>query len=201
VLDATKDWEYDVVTIGYPGLVNEHGPYADAKNLGPGWVGFDFEAAFGKPVRVINDAVMQALGSYQGGRMLFFGLGTSIGSALISGRVIVPLEIGILRFDHEQTLEDVLGRQGLKRLGLEPWRKAVEEVTMELKAGFVADYIVIGGGNAKKLRGLAPGFLRGSNQNAFAGGFRLWHEEVTTRRPQDNGHFQFADVGGEWELI
>src|SRR5436305_1222966 len=117
VRKATRDWEYDVVALGFPGLVNDAGPYAEPINLGKGWVGFDFAAAFGKSVRVMNVAAMQALGIYQGGRMLFLGLGTGLGSTLISGKVIVPLEIGRLRFDGEYTLEEVLGRRGLARLG------------------------------------------------------------------------------------
>ena len=197
VVKATRDWKYDVVALGYPGVVNEHGPAIEPKNLGSGWVGFDFSAAFGKPVRVMNDAAMQALGSYEGGRMLFLGLGTGLGSTLISGKVIVPLEIGRLPFDGEHNLEDALSKQGLVRLGLERWREAFGQIAGLLKEGFIADYLVAGGGQAKHL-GTVPSYVRlGANENAFVGGFRLWSEEVTSRQHAANGAVQAE----EWHLI
>src|SRR5262249_41639008 len=146
------DWEYDAISIGYPGLVGASGPRSEALNLAPGWVGFDYAAAFGKPVRIINDAAMQALGSYEGGKMLFLGLGTGLGSALISDNSIVPLELGRLRLRDEETLGELLGRKGLKRLGKKVWRQLVAEAVSMLSAAFVVDVVVLGGGNAKQMR-------------------------------------------------
>jgi len=168
------DWEYEAISIGYPGLVGIHGPRSEPGNLGPGWVGFDFAAAFGMPVKMVNDAAMQALGSYEGGRMLFLGLGTGLGSALITGNVVIPLELGQLPYSGEQRIGDVLGRKGLDRLGKSDWRLAVNQVVSSLMGAFVADYVVIGGGNAKNVKGLPPGARRGHNLTAFRGGFRLW---------------------------
>src|SRR5581483_1960484 len=152
VRELADDWKYDALSIGYPGLVGPHGPRSEPGNLGPGWVGFDFAAAFGKPVKMINDAAMQALGSYEGGRMLFLGFGTGLGSALISGHVIVPLELGRMMFDGEQTLGQVPGRRGLKRIGKSAWRKAVDKTVSAFARAFITDYIVLGGGNAKQLK-------------------------------------------------
>jgi hypothetical protein len=177
VRSLAHDWEYEAISIGYPGLVGSHGPRCEAGNLGPGWVGFDFAAAFGKPVKMVNDAAMQALGSYEGGRMLFLGLGTGLGSTLITGNVIVPLELGRLRYDEERKLGEVLGRRGLARLGKGSWRKAVNAAVTALMGAFVVDYVVIGGGNAKNVRDLPPGARRGHNLTAFRGGFRLWSIE------------------------
>lgn len=177
VRGIAHDWEYEAISIGYPGLVGPHGPRSEPGNLGPGWVGFDFAAAFGKPVKMINDAAMQALGSYEGGRMLFLGFGTGLGSALISGHVIVPLELGRLMYDAEQTLGQVLGRRGLERLGKSAWRKAVDKTVASLSRAFITDYIVLGGGNAKHVKDLPPGTRRGHNLTAFRGGFRLWSVE------------------------
>lgn len=179
IRELAADWEYDVISIGYPGLVGSHGPRSEPGNLGSGWVGFDFQAAFGKPVKFINDAVMQALGSYDGGRMLFLGLGTGLGSALIAGQVIVPLELGRLRFDDERTLGQVLGRRGLEEIGKNDWRKAVNSTVSSLMHAFLADYVVIGGGNAKVVKDLPAGARRGNNLTAFRGGFRLWGVEDT----------------------
>jgi polyphosphate glucokinase len=170
----TADWKYDAVSLGFPGLVGPTGPRAEPENLGGGWVGFNFARAFGKPVKILNDAAMQALGSYQGGRMLFLGLGTGIGSALVSDKVIVPLEIGRLPFRRKQTLVDFLSREGLKRLGKKAWQAAVAEAAAILKGAFSADYVMLGGGNAKKVRPLPAGCRRGGNDDAFEGGFRLW---------------------------
>jgi hypothetical protein len=171
------DWEYEAVSIGYPGMVGPHGPRAEPGNLGPGWVGFDFAAAFGKPVKMVNDAAMQALGSYEGGRMLFLGLGTGLGSALITGHVVVPLELGRLLYDGERTLGEALGRRGLERLGKSEWRGAVNRTVTALMRAFVTDYVVVGGGNAKNVKDLPPGARRGHNLTAFRGGFRLWSVE------------------------
>jgi polyphosphate glucokinase len=171
------DWEYEAISIGYPGLVGSHGPRSEPGNLGPGWVGFDFTAAFGKPVKMVNDAAMQALGSYEGGRMLFLGLGTGLGSTLITGHVIVPLELGLLPYDAERTLGEVLGRRGLGEVGKGEWRKAVNKTVTALTRAFLTDYVVVGGGNAKHVKELPPGARLGHNQTAFRGGFRLWSIE------------------------
>lgn len=173
----TKNWDYEAISIGYPGLVGSQGPRSEPGNLGPGWVGFDFAAAFGKPVKMTNDAAMQALGSYEGGRMLFLGLGTGLGSTLITGHMVIPIELGRMIYDKRRTLGDVLGRQGLARLGKGRWRKAVNRIVTALMHSFVADYVVIGGGNAKVVEDLPPGTRRGHNLTAFRGGFRLWSVE------------------------
>jgi hypothetical protein len=177
VRSLAHDWVFEAITIGCPALIGPHGPRSEPGNLGPGWVGFDFAAAFGKPVKMINDAAMQALGSYEGGRMLFLGLGTGLGSALIAGHVIIPLELGRLPYDTERTLADALGRAGLEKQGKGAWRKAVARIVTALMGAFVADYVVVGGGNAKRLKELPPGVRRGHNLTAFRGGFRLWSVE------------------------
>ncbi len=194
VLALTRDWEFDVVSIGYPGPVIADKPLIEPKNLAGGWVGFDFAARFGRPVKVINDAAMQALGSYEGGRMLFLGLGTGLGSALIIERVhekgdgtcdfrgpvpffvIAPMELAHLPYKKGKTFEDYLGIRGLDRLGKKKWMKAVEDVVSRLKAALVADYVVLGGGNARRLETLPPGARLGDNSHAFLGGFRLWDD-------------------------
>jgi polyphosphate glucokinase len=174
VQQAAQGWEYDVVSIGYPGPVVQDSPLLEPRNLGRGWVGFDFATEFGRPVKIINDAAMQALGSYEGGRMLFLGLGTGLGSALIINNVIAPLELAHLPYRKGRTFEDHVGLRGLRRLGKKKWRRAVEDVVARLKAALVADYVVLGGGNVKHLKHLPPGARLGANKNAFAGGFRLW---------------------------
>jgi hypothetical protein len=173
----SKGWEYEAVSIGYPGLVGTQGPRSEPGNLAPGWVGFDFAAAFGKPVKMTNDAAMQALGSYEGGRMLFVGLGTGLGSTLITGHMIIPLELGRLIYDNHRTVGQVLGRSGLRELGKAVWRKAVTRVVTAFMHAFVADYVVVGGGNAKNVKELPPGARKGNNLTAFRGGFRLWSVE------------------------
>lgn len=174
VRKRTQDWKYDVVSIGYPGPVGVHGPRSEPGNLGSGWVGFDFAAAFERPVRIINDAAMQALGSYEGGRMLFLGLGTGLGSALIAENVIIPLELGKLVYDKDETLGELLGRKGLKALGKSSWRKIVETVLESFVDAFMVDYVVLGGGNAKLIKDLPPAVRLGHNLTAFRGGMRLW---------------------------
>lgn len=174
LLSMTADWPYDAVSIGFPGAVLHGKPAADPPNLGPGWVRFDFEKHLKKPVRIINDAAMQALGSYRGGRMLFLGLGTGVGSALILDHVIVPLELGELKYSNKRITAQVLGNDGLNKTGLRRWEKAVHEVVGRLVAAFQTDCIVIGGGNAKRLKRLPAGARRGSNDWAFVGGARLW---------------------------
>jgi predicted NBD/HSP70 family sugar kinase len=168
------DWEYDAISIGYPGLVGNHGPRSEPGNLGPGWVGFNYAAAFGKPVRIINDAAMQALGNYEGGKMLFLGLGTGLGSTLIADQVIVPMELGNLLHIDGRRLWEVLGRKGLEKEGKDKWREAVNAAVGILLPAVAADYVVLGGGNAKYLKTLPPGARVGHNLTAFRGGFRLW---------------------------
>jgi polyphosphate glucokinase len=167
-------WKYDAVTIGYPGPVMHGRPVAEPHNLGKGWVRFDFQKAFKRPVRIINDAAMQALGSYSGGRMLFLGLGTGLGSALVVDGVVEPMELAHLPYKKGRTYEDYVGIRGLKRLGKKKWRKNVKEVVRQLKKALQAERIVIGGGNAVLLKKLPAGARLGNNANAFVGGFRLW---------------------------
>jgi predicted NBD/HSP70 family sugar kinase len=174
VRDLAQGWEYEAISIGYPGLVGPNGPRSEPGNLGPGWVGFDYAAAFDHPVKITNDAAMQALGSYEGGRMLFLGLGTGLGSALIAENVIIPLELGRLPFRRRQTLGEVLGRAGLKKAGKVAWKKQVAESATTLMGAFITDYVVLGGGNAKLLKIPPPGCRMGHNLTAFRGGFRLW---------------------------
>lgn len=177
VLAATKDWEYDVVSVGVPAQVMAGKVVHDPVNLGEGWVGFDFDAAFGKPTQVVNDAAMQALGSYEGGRMLFIGLGTGLGSAMIADGVLEPMELGHLPYKKE-TYEDYVGARGLERLGKKRWRREVADVLAEFSKALEPDYVVIGGGNAKLLHELPPNARLGDNQNAFLGGFRLWNDQA-----------------------
>jgi len=174
VRKATAGWSYDAVSIGFPGPVVHNKPVSEPHNLGPGWVGFSFRKAFGRPVRVVNDAVMQAIGSYRRGRMLFLGLGTGLGSALIIDGVLEPMELAHLPYKKGRTYEDYVGRKGLKRLGKKRWRRAVADVVTRLAAAFEANDVVIGGGNAKMLKELPAGVRIGKNANAFVGGFRLW---------------------------
>ncbi len=177
VKEAAKSWQYDRVSIGYPGPVVQSKPLLEPKNLGRGWVDTDFADAFGKPVRVINDAAMQALGSYDGGRMLFLGLGTGLGSALVVDGVVAPMELAHLPYKKGSTFEDYVGIRGYKKLGKKKWARAVDDVVARLKAALVADYVVLGGGNAKKLKKLPAGSRLGDNMNAFTGGFRMWEKE------------------------
>jgi hypothetical protein len=200
---AARGWRYDAVSIGLPALVGPTGPLAEPGNLGPGWVGFDFAAAFDCPVRIANDAAMQALGSYDGGRMLFLGFGTGLGSALIADHVILPLELGDLPFRHA-TFSDKLGREALEAKGKKAWRRLVLRTLPALQKAFMADYVVVGGGNAKHLaRKLPAGVRLGHNLTAFRGGFRLWGiEEVQTL------HGEAAipkaprrSANGEWRVL
>jgi polyphosphate glucokinase len=176
VRNLTGDWPHEVVSLGYPGPVRDGAPVAEPVNLGSGWVGFDYEAAFGRPVRMVNDAAMQALGAYRGGRMLFLGLGTGLGSALVADGVLVPLELGHLPYRKERSYEDYLGSAGLKRRGLEKWERSVHDVAERLRAAFNAEDVVLGGGNVKKLRELPEGVRAGDNDDAFRGGFLLWED-------------------------
>ncbi|MDL2409076.1 ROK family protein [Rhizobium calliandrae] len=174
--DLTADWHYDVVAMGYPGPVVAHRPAADPFNLGPGWKNFDFEAALGRPVRMVNDALMQAIGSYEAGRMLFLGLGTGLGSAMIAENVCMPLELAHMPY-RKATFEDYVGEHGLERRGKGKWRKSVFDVAERLGAALLPDYIVIGGGNVDRLKDLPAKCRRGNNDNAFRGGFRVWLDD------------------------
>jgi polyphosphate glucokinase len=173
VVQTAAGWDYEAVSVGYPGPVLRGRPVSDPVNLGPRWVGFDFDAAFGRPVKLVNDAVMQALGSYEGGHMLFLGLGTGLGSALIVDGVIEPMELGHLPY-RKATFEDYVGIRGLNRLGKKKWRRAVADVVARLTAAVEPEDVVLGGGNVNKLKELPPNCRAGDNANAFVGGFRLW---------------------------
>lgn len=176
VKKAIAGWEYEAASIGYPGPVLHGRPLSDPHNLGKGWVGFDFAKALGCPVKMINDAAMQALGAYQGGRMLFLGLGTGLGSALIVDGVLEPMELAHLPYKHGRTYEDYVGLRGLKRLGKKKWRQHVADVVARLKTALEADSVVLGGGNAKLIKKPPAGVRLGSNAFAFRGGFRLWRK-------------------------
>jgi len=177
------DWKYDVVSIGYPGPILGGRPISEPFNLGPGWVGFNFEATFGRPVKVINDAAMQALGSYQRGKMLFLGLGTGLGSTMIVDGIVEPAELGHLPYKNKKrTYEDYVGLRGLKRMGRKKWEQHVVELIERLIAALEPDDVVLGGGNVKQLKTLPAGCRAGDNANAFLGGFRLW-ERAGDRKP------------------
>jgi polyphosphate glucokinase len=171
---ATADWDYAAVSIGYPGPVVNGRPAKEPRNLGRGWVKFDFKKAFGRPVRIVNDAAMQALGSYDGGTMLFLGLGTGLGSTLILDGVMVPMELAHLPYRKGKTYEEFLGEAAMIEMGKRDWRREVAAVCGLFIDAFSADYVVLGGGNAKRLKELPPGTRLGDNANAFKGGFRLW---------------------------
>ena len=179
-----RGWSYDAVALGFPGPVRWNRPVHEPVNLGPGWVGFDFARAFRRPVKVVNDAAMQALGSYEGGKMLFLGLGTGLGSALVDGGRVEAMELAHLPYRKGRTYEDYVGERGLRRLGLRKWRRRVRDVVARLQSALEPDYVVLGGGNATKLRPLPPGVRLGSNHNAFIGGFRLWALEHPADRPR-----------------
>jgi polyphosphate glucokinase len=187
VREATKDWNYSVVSIGYPAPVVHGHPLSEPHNLAGGWVGFDFRKAFGRPVKIVNDAAMQALGIYRGGRMLFLGLGTGLGSAMIVDGVLEPMEVAHLPYKKGRTFEDYLGIRGLKRLGKKKWRRYVARIADELKNALEAEYVILGGGNAKLLKTLPPGCRLGDNSTAFTGGFRLWDEPEEQAR-WNRGH-------------
>jgi polyphosphate glucokinase len=175
VREAAAGWEYSAVSIGYPGPVVHGRPLTEPPNLGGGWVRFNFERAFGHPVKLVNDAAMQAIGSYEGGRMLFLGLGTGLGSAMVVEGITEPMELAHLPFKKGRTYEDYVGERALERLGKKKWRREVLEVVERLRSALEPDYVVLGGGNARMLKKLPPGARLGDNRNAFRGGFRLWH--------------------------
>jgi polyphosphate glucokinase len=178
VKDTVKDWDYDVISMGYPGPVVHGHPIQEPHNLGGGWVHFDFKKALGCEVKIINDAAMQALGSYRKGRMLFLGLGTGLGSAMIVEGRLEPMELGHLPYQKGKTYEDYLGIRGLERLGKKKWEHHVFKVVSELRAALCADEVVLGGGNSKRLTNLPPRTRLGENENAFIGGFRMWRPKA-----------------------
>ncbi len=182
VRKLVADWKYDVVSIGYPGPILRNRPVSEPWNLGTGWGGFNFEAAFKRPVKVLNDAAMQALGSYRRGKMLFLGLGTGLGSALIVDGIVEPMELGHLPYK-KATFEDYVGIRGLEKYGKKKWRRYVADVVQRLIAAIEPDEVVLGGGNVQKLKVLPPGCRAGDNANAFLGGFRLWEKTGTGENP------------------
>lgn len=190
VRKATAGWRYDAVSIGYPGPVVHDKPVAEPRNLGKGWLGFNFSRAFGRPVKIINDAAMQALGSYSGKRMLFLGLGTGLGTAMIVDGIVEPMEIAHLPYKHGRTYEDYLGQAGLERRGKKKWKTHVKDVVERLRAVLEPDYVVLGGGNVRLLKKFPPGVRAGRNTNAFLGGFRLWE------RPERRHKMKSSDVLG-----
>jgi polyphosphate glucokinase len=182
VRSLAKGWSFEAVSIGYPGPVLHDRPVADPKNLGPGWMGFDFKTAFARPTKVLNDAAMQALGSYKKGKMLFLGLGTGLGSTLIVDGIVEPMELGHLPYK-KATYEDYVGARGLDRFGKKRWRKHVFDVVDRLVAALEPNDIVLGGGNAKILDDLPPGCRLGDNENAFRGGFLMWKDTANRGTP------------------
>jgi polyphosphate glucokinase len=172
----TADWPFEAISLGFPGQVVHNRPAHEPVNLGIGWIGFDYEGAFGRPVRLINDAAMQAIGSYEGGRMLFLGLGTGLGSAMIVDGKVEPMELGHLPYKKGMTYEDYVGQRGLDRLGKKKWREEVTMMIDRLRAALQPEYIVVGGGNAKLLKDIPPDVRIGNNRLAFIGGFRLWDD-------------------------
>jgi hypothetical protein len=184
IKESTEDWSYEAVAIGFPAPVRDGKIMTDPKHLGKGWAGFDFAKALGKPVLVINDAALQALGSYRGGgRMLFLGLGTGLGSALVWKEHVLPLELGGLPFG-DGIIEDWLGDEGMQQLGKKEWQRETLHAIEHLKLAVIADYVVLGGGNAKLLEKLPDGFELGHNRNAYLGGIRLWETDPETKRPR-----------------
>jgi len=186
IKEVAGDWEFDAVSLGFPSVIAKGQIMKDPKNLAPGWVGWDFQKSLGKPTRVINDAAMQALGSFRGRRMLFLGLGTGLGSTLLWDHNVLPLELGDLPYPGVERIELVLGKAGLARLGRKTWQREVLGVVAQMKLALVADYVVLGGGNAKQLEKLPDGTELGHNRNAFLGGCRLWQINARTRRSKWN---------------
>jgi len=183
VLELVKDWSFDRVSIGVPAPVVGNRPLHDPANLGRGWTDFDYDRDFARPVKLINDAAMQAVGSFDGGKMLFLGLGTGLGSCMIAGNVVIPTELAHLPYRKGRSFEDYLGLRGIKSLGKKSWRRHVDRVTAMLHAALMPDYVVLGGGNARLLKEVPEGCRLGDNANAFLGGFRLWEPEWANAVP------------------
>ena len=179
-----QDWIFDAISMGFPAPIRNGCIMSEPKHLGAGWTRFNFEKSLGKPVRIINDAAMQALGSYRGKRMLFLGLGTGLGSTLIWENHVLPLELGDLPYGNDHIIEDYLGKSGLKKLGEKRWESEVLRAVVLLKKSLIADYVVLGGGSAKRLDQLPEGVELGHNRNAFLGGVRLWQTEPHAHRPE-----------------
>ena len=179
VLAATAAWDYEAISIGYPGPVAHDRPLAEPHNLAPGWIDFHYKTKFGKPIRFINDAAMQALGGYRGRKMLFLGIGTGLGSALIFDGVVIPLELAHLPYKKGHTYEEYLGLAGLQRRGKKRWQKSVLDIIARLRAAFIADYVLLGGGNAKLMKNLPEKVILGANENAVLGGLKLWDTPIT----------------------
>jgi polyphosphate glucokinase len=177
-LELAGKWKFKAVSMGYPGPVVHGKPMLEPKHLAPGWVGFDFERAFSRPVRIVNDALMQAVGSYEGGRMLFLGLGTGLGTAMIVDHVAQPMELAHLPYKDGRTFEEYLGEAAIEQMGQDAWRRELAAVVVMLQAALEPEYVVLGGGNVRLLEDLPPGCRRGDNKNAFAGGFRLWGDDA-----------------------
>jgi polyphosphate glucokinase len=184
VMELTKGWDYEAISLGYPGPVKDNRPFREPINIAGGWTTFDFQKAFGKPVRVINDAAMQALGSYAGGRMLFLGLGTGLGTSIVDHWRVEPLEVAHLPYRKGKSYEEYLGDAGLQKMGDERWEKHVHKVCDLLRAALLCDGIVLGGGNARKLVTLPDAATRGSNENAIQGGVRLWERVAESTPPE-----------------
>jgi len=177
--ETTRNWSFDNISIGFPSVVRRGKIVKEPKHLGEGWIGFDFEKSLGKPTQVVNDAAMQALGSYHGGRMLFLGLGTGLGSALVRGNELFALELGDLPYRDREKIENFLGIPGIERLGEKQWKVEVLFAVTQLKLSFIADYVVLGGGNVHRFDQLPEGIERGKNENAFLGGIRLWEIDAS----------------------
>jgi len=184
VEEEVDDWKFDVIAVGFPAPVRDGRILSEPKHLGKGWIRFDFEKAFRKPVRIVNDAALQALGSYRGGRMLFLGLGTGLGSTLVLRDLVIPLELGDLPYRDDRIIEDFLGKPGIAELGQKEWERQVLLAVAQLKKALIANYVVLGGGNVKKLKQLPEGAELGHNRNAFLGGARLWQVDPRTHRPK-----------------
>jgi predicted NBD/HSP70 family sugar kinase len=184
VKDVTAEWPVERVSIGYPGEIRNGRPVAEPYNLAPGWVDFDFARAFNCPVRMMNDACMQALGSYEGGKMLYLGLGTGVGTVFISDGFILPLALGHLKLWENETFDHYLSRAGLARHGKKRWRAAIAEAAALLKPAFFADYVVLGGGNSDEMKELPEGCRRGGNHNAYFGGLRMWEDQAVAPLPK-----------------
>ena len=179
VLAATAAWDYEAISIGYPGPVAHDRPLVEPHNLAPGWIDFPYKKKFGKPIRFINDAAMQALGGYHGRKMLFLGVGTGLGSAFIYNGAVIPLELAHLPYKKGFTYEEYIGLAGLQRRGKKRWRKSVLDIVVRLRSAFIADYVLLGGGNAKLMKNLPQGVILGANENAVQGGFKLWDTPIT----------------------